>query len=732
MVTVKSNFIGARFFQFSSKMSEDKRKNARTQGRFSDGDKEYSSRRQDKQSSKMPSTDKNKGEKRKAPVVGSRAQNEIDLQYDDESKYSFRNLEPVKKPREIKFTDPVLVLSDTNNGISRLIYDPDFMKLVEADKYFEVLEDTTAWYDKNIVIRGVEYPQPRLVAWYGPHPYTYAGATLEAGEMPNAVREIKEKVEATLRQYDIKVELNSVLLNLYRNEKDSVAWHSDDELALGICPTIASVSLGVTRRFEMRPKENVRDLDTGDIVYVNLTHGSLIVMDGCMQKDWLHRVPKEYHDKGPRINLTFRTIYPLDQLPPEMPHVSNMKSVKSPSGKVVHQQDPKFDAESFPPLGMEASDKKTKLLPKENGNKDYQQSAIQRKSPKSYWGASDKKTKFLSKGNSDKGYEKSGIQRKSQKEENWDDEMLQGVEDTPTIQNDLNKKSSLDPTNSSELHPSQIDLNSNIKESVKLCDMQFPSSDFIKSEDYSDNSETYQSQNYEPTNSHLFEFKDPSLSESKPAETEVESVDFYSNVEDSAKLCNMQFPSSDFRKSEFYSDNSEAYQYNYETTDNHLLDSKDPSPSEREPNEIKAEPIEIDVKISDSGKKYRLNANAPDFIPQNKFENYSLSELADLCKQLKNEELHSFKEVIFNRAYAKDSPLLPRDFYEFDVYCKLAEDGSLNDKHLKIILERIGSMVKNAFYKQNDPRYTNRYPSRSFDENNHHKRKQSYGRSYRY
>ncbi|CAL1286071.1 unnamed protein product [Larinioides sclopetarius] len=108
----------------------------------------------------------------------------------------------------------------------------------------------------------------------------------DISKMPNTVLEIKEKVEAILRQYDLKVKLNSVLLNLYRNEKDSVAWHSDDELSLGICPTIASVSLGTTRKFEMRPKENVRDYGAKDIIYVNLTHGSLIVMDGVMQQDW--------------------------------------------------------------------------------------------------------------------------------------------------------------------------------------------------------------------------------------------------------------------------------------------------------------------------------------------------------------------------------------------------------------------------------------------------------------
>lgn len=76
--------------------------------------------------------------------------------------------------------------------------------------------------------------------------------------MPDAVLEIKEKVEVYLKSRDINVTFNSVLINLYRDGKDSVSWHSDDEIMLGICPTIASVSLGETRKFEMRPKIRVK------------------------------------------------------------------------------------------------------------------------------------------------------------------------------------------------------------------------------------------------------------------------------------------------------------------------------------------------------------------------------------------------------------------------------------------------------------------------------------------
>ncbi|NP_001405623.1 alpha-ketoglutarate-dependent dioxygenase alkB homolog 3 isoform d [Mus musculus] len=106
---------------------------------------------------------------------------------------------------------------------------------------------------------------------------------------------------------------NSLLCNFYRDEKDSVDWHSDDEPSLGSCPVIASLSFGATRTFEMRKKPPPEE--NGDYTYVErvkipLDHGTLLIMEGATQADWQHRVPKEYHSRQPRVNLTFRTVYP--------------------------------------------------------------------------------------------------------------------------------------------------------------------------------------------------------------------------------------------------------------------------------------------------------------------------------------------------------------------------------------------------------------------------------------
>jgi len=95
---------------------------------------------------------------------------------------------------------------------------------------------------------------------------------------------------------------NSLLLNLYRNGEDKVSWHADDEPELESEPCIASLSLGATRRFKFRHR------DTKEIVERELPSGSLVVMSGLSQSEWEHEIPKQKTVKGPRINLTFRSV----------------------------------------------------------------------------------------------------------------------------------------------------------------------------------------------------------------------------------------------------------------------------------------------------------------------------------------------------------------------------------------------------------------------------------------
>ncbi len=98
---------------------------------------------------------------------------------------------------------------------------------------------------------------------------------------------------------------NSVLINYYRNGKDRVTWHSDDEKELGKNPVIASVSLGAERKFKLRHKKFKENQLKHEVLLAN---GSLLVMSGTTQHHWLHEVPRTAKPIGPRINLTFRVI----------------------------------------------------------------------------------------------------------------------------------------------------------------------------------------------------------------------------------------------------------------------------------------------------------------------------------------------------------------------------------------------------------------------------------------
>jgi alkylated DNA repair dioxygenase AlkB len=98
-------------------------------------------------------------------------------------------------------------------------------------------------------------------------------------------------------------DFNTVLLNHYRDGKDSNGWHADNEKELGVNPVIGSVSLGQERVFHLKHKKNKTDR-----FKIMLKHGSLLIMSGSMQHNWLHQIPKTSRVINDRINLTFRKI----------------------------------------------------------------------------------------------------------------------------------------------------------------------------------------------------------------------------------------------------------------------------------------------------------------------------------------------------------------------------------------------------------------------------------------
>jgi len=174
----------------------------------------------------------------------------------------------------------------------------------QTSQYMDALLREIAWRQETIVLWGKVHLQPRLSAWYGDAGcvYSYSGRTFEPHPWSDTLLRIKEDIEqATAHRF------NSVLLNLYRDEHDSMGWHSDDESELGPEPVIASLSLGATRTFRLRH----RTKKTVKPIALALSGGSLLVMAGTTQRFWRHAVDKERAPVGARINLTFRTIMPL-------------------------------------------------------------------------------------------------------------------------------------------------------------------------------------------------------------------------------------------------------------------------------------------------------------------------------------------------------------------------------------------------------------------------------------
>jgi len=182
-----------------------------------------------------------------------------------------------------------------------ILFIRNFLSPTEAKKYFDLLLETINWKQEQISFYGKTYPVPRKTAWYGYEgfDYSYSGIKCTTEIWTKELLEIKTAIE----KITLSEDFTSVLLNLYNDGNDKMGWHSDDEKELGINPTIASLSIGETRRFDLKHKQN-KDLN----YKFELSSGSLLIMRGALQHHWVHQIPVQKKVKNPRINLTFRTI----------------------------------------------------------------------------------------------------------------------------------------------------------------------------------------------------------------------------------------------------------------------------------------------------------------------------------------------------------------------------------------------------------------------------------------
>lgn len=187
-----------------------------------------------------------------------------------------------------------------------LYYEAGF--LTDTAELFETLLRDARWRQDRIRLYGREHPVPRLSAWYGDAgaEYSYSGLQLTPLPWLAPLQALRRRLQAHLGRH-----FNSVLLNYYRDGRDSMGLHADDEPELGARPVIVSISLGAVRRLVFRHRGG-----TAPAFRLDLADGSLLVMGGQCQANWRHELPRTRRPVGGRINLTYRRVEPVRQSRP--------------------------------------------------------------------------------------------------------------------------------------------------------------------------------------------------------------------------------------------------------------------------------------------------------------------------------------------------------------------------------------------------------------------------------
>ena len=183
----------------------------------------------------------------------------------------------------------------------KVIYYPSLLPTEYAWKLFEFLKANINWEQREMRAYGKVMSFPRLIAWFNTKRdnYAFSGISVASQPVPGPIQKLFDSFEVRFG-----LTFNSVLLNYYRDGNDSISWHTDAEPELGENPTVASISLGATRRFMLRRE---RDKES---ISIDLEHGSVLIMREAMMHLWKHQIPKQPKIHEPRINLTFRFMHP--------------------------------------------------------------------------------------------------------------------------------------------------------------------------------------------------------------------------------------------------------------------------------------------------------------------------------------------------------------------------------------------------------------------------------------
>ncbi len=183
---------------------------------------------------------------------------------------------------------------------AEISYYSNFFDVEKSNELFSKLKSEIPWQLDHITVFGKSHPQPRLTSLFGNEgkPYGYSNIIMQPNPWSPLIMYIKNQIEEICQET-----FTTVLLNKYRDGKDSNGWHADNEKELGKNPIIVSVSFGAERIFQMK-HNSIKNLKQNIV----LEHGSLLLMKGTTQHFWKHQIPKTAKKINERINLTFRII----------------------------------------------------------------------------------------------------------------------------------------------------------------------------------------------------------------------------------------------------------------------------------------------------------------------------------------------------------------------------------------------------------------------------------------
>ncbi|KAF7772211.1 hypothetical protein PCIT_a2236 [Pseudoalteromonas citrea] len=179
----------------------------------------------------------------------------------------------------------------------------DYIKSVMSDSkgiaLYEHLAAHLNWQQPQIQVFGKLHHIPRLQSFIADNDvnYSYSKQALSPERWPSVLNDMRIRLQNTYGHT-----FNALLVNWYRDGKDCMGWHSDDETELGINPFIVSISLGAARKFVIKEKSSKKTYD------LMLENGSGLLMHSNSQSHYQHALPKQMRVKGGRINLTFRSV----------------------------------------------------------------------------------------------------------------------------------------------------------------------------------------------------------------------------------------------------------------------------------------------------------------------------------------------------------------------------------------------------------------------------------------